>query len=217
MATTLTGEILKKICPSLSIDRANTIADRIVFCSQAYKFDNNDSLHEFIAQIAHESGEFSIRQENMNYKTPQILMSNWKNHFKTLEFAKQYIGNPEKLANYIYGSTSIAKALGNIKPEDGYAFRGSGFMQLTGRESATKYQKYVGMDSPEHIMQLLRTDDYWATDAACWEFAINKKLIPLSLTNTDESFSSISKRINGGTIGKKERERYYLLAKKYLV
>lgn len=212
----ITGEILKQICPTLKLERAIKIADRIDFCSSAYKFNTNDSLQEFIAQIAHESGEFTIMSENMNYKTPSLLMANWPKHFPTIEFAKQYCGNPEKLGNYIYGTTSIAKDLGNKKPEDGYAFRGSGYMQLTGRYSAEAYQKYVGMDSPEHIMELLRTDDYWATDAACWEFAINKKLIPLTLKNTDEAFKTISKRINGGTIGMAERLKYYQRAKQYL-
>lgn len=212
----ITGEILKKICPTLSITRAAKIADRIDFCSSAYKFNTNDSLQEFVAQIAHESGEFTIMAENMNYRTPSLLMANWPRHFPDISFAKNYCGNPEKLGNYIYGSTSIAKDLGNLRPEDGYAFRGSGYMQLTGRYSATQYQKYVGMDSPEHVMELLRTDDYWATDAACWEFAINKKLVPLSLKNTPESFAAISKKINGGTIGLKKRQEYYERAKLYL-
>lgn len=212
----ITGVILKNICTSLSSDRAAKIADRIDFCSSAYKFNTNDSLQEFVAQVAAESGEFSIMVENMNYKTPSLLMANWPKHFPSIDFAKSYCGNPEKLANYIYGSTSIAKDLGNTKPEDGYAFRGSGYMQLTGRDSATQYQKYVAMDSPEHVMELLRTDDYWATDAACWEFAINKKLVPLSLVNTPEAFVTITKRINGGTIGLKKRQMYYERAKLYL-
>ena len=212
----ITGEILQKICPSMKLDRANKIADRIDYCSTAYKFNTNDSLQEFIAELAHESGEFTIMSENMNYKTPSLLMANWPNHFPSIAFAQQYCGNPEKLGNYIYGNTSIAKDLGNLKPEDGYAFRGSGYLQLTGRSSATLYQKYVGMDTPENVMNLLRTDDYWATDAACWEFAINKKLVPLTLKNTPEAFKTISKRINGGTIGLAERQKYYERAKMYL-
>lgn len=212
----ITGEILNKICPTLTPDRAAKIADRIDFCSSAYKFNTNDSLQEFIAEVAAESGEFKIMTENMNYKTPSILMANWPKHFPTVEFARGYCGDPEKLANYIYGTTSIAKDLGNIKPEDGWAFRGSGYMQLTGRDSATQYQKYVGMDSPEHVMELLRTDDYWATDAACWEFAVSKKLIPLSLKNTPEAFIAITRKINGGVIGLKTRQGYYNKALQYL-
>lgn len=212
----ITGEILKKICPTLTIERANKIADRIDFCASGYKFNTNDMLQEFVAQVAHESGEFTIMAENMNYKTPALLMQNWPKHFPTIEFAKQYCGNPVKLGNYIYGSTSIAKALGNIKPEDGYNFRGSGYLQLTGRYSAEKYCKYIGGDTPENVINLLRTDDYWATDAACWEFAVNKKLVPITLVNTDEAFITISRRINGGTIGLKERQKYYERAKLYL-
>ena len=213
----ITTAILKSICPSLKVERANIIAEKIDFCATAYKFNNNDSLQEFIAQVAAESGEFTIMAENMNYKTPSILMANWPRHFPNIEFAKEYCGNPEKLANYIYGATSIGRDLGNTQPGDGYNFRGSGFLQLTGRDSATQYQKYIGMDSPEHVMELLRTDDYWATDAACWEFAVNKKLIPLSLKNTPEAFITMTRRINGGLIGINKRQMYYERAKKYLV
>lgn len=212
----ITGPILNKICTTLSPDRAAHIADRIDFCSSAYKFNTNDSLQEFIAEVAAESDEFRVMTENMNYKTPALLLENWPNHFPSISFAQQYCGNPEKLANYIYGSTSIARDLGNTKPEDGFAFRGSGFLQLTGRDSATQYQKYVAMDTPEHVMELLRTDDYWATDAACWEFAINKKLIPLTLKNTPEAFITITRRINGGTIGLARRQMYYRKALQYL-
>ena len=212
----ITGPILNSICPTISPARAASIADRIDFCSSAYKFNTNDSLQEFIAQVAAESDEFRVMSESMNYRTPSLLMANWPNHFPSIDFAKQYCGNPEKLANYIYGSTSIAKDLGNIKSEDGYAFIGSGFLQLTGRDSATQYQKYVGMDSPEHVMQLLRTDDYWATDAACWEFAVNKKLIPLTLKNTAEAFVTITRRINGGTIGLSRRQMYLKRAMQFL-
>lgn len=217
-AVPLTGDILKLICPSLTKERADSIADRINFCAQAYKFDTADNLQEFVAQLAHESGEFTIMAENMNYSKASLLMANWPKHFPTVDFANQYIRNPEKLGNYIYGQTSIAKDLGNIKPEDGYALRGSGWLQMTGRDSITKYMKYVGLDElgVEGTAEKLRTEDYWACDAACWEFAIDKKLVPLTLQNTPDSFKMISRRINGGDIGLADRQMYYQRAMKYL-
>jgi putative chitinase len=212
----ITGSILKQICTTLKDQRAIILANELDICATKYGFNTADSLHEFIAQVVHESGEFTIKAENMNYRTPSLLMANWPKHFPSVDFAKKYCGDPVKLGNYIYGSTSIAKDLGNIKPEDGYNFRGSGYLQLTGRDSATQYQKYAGIDTVEHAADLLRTDDHYAMDAAGWEFAVNKKLIPLTLVNTPEAFIQITRKINGGTIGLQDRIMYYQRAKQYL-
>lgn len=206
----ITGSELQYICPRLVTQLANSLADKICFVTPAYKMDDPRILEEFIAQIAHESGEFRIKSESLFYKTPEQLMKIWPSHFHSIEFAKQYCHDEKKLGNYIYGSTSIAKSLGNIKPEDGYNFRGSGFIQLTGRASMERYQKYVGIDTIENTALLLRTQDYWALDSACWEFSVDKKLSQLAI---EDDFKTITKRTNGGLIGYSSRLDYYKRSK----
>ena len=68
--------------------------------------------------------------------------------------------------------------------------------------NTTAYANYVGFNDPEELMELIRTDDYWALDSACWFFAVRAKLIPLAI---QDNIQTINRRINGGTIGNKER------------
>lgn len=206
-------EQLKLIVSTLSAERSVVIAGLINSICPVYGINTKDILEEFLASVIHESGGFRIKEENLNYSTPERLRAIWPAHFKTVEAAKSYCNNPQKLANYIYGTTSIAKSLGNIKPEDGYAFRGAGFIQLTGRYAATAYTKYKGIDSPENTMNLLRTQDEYAMDSACWVFAVLKKLIPYAI---NDDFITITKRINGGTIGMQDRLNILNRIKKYL-
>lgn len=209
----ITGEQLKLIVPALTPDRAAIIAGYINTICPGYGINTKDILEEFLATVIHESGGFRIKEENLNYTTSERLRSIWPSHFKTIELAAAYCKNPAKLANYIYGSTAIAKSLGNTNPNDGYAFRGAGFIQLTGRYAATSYAKYKSSNNPEDIMNLVRTDDKWAMDSACWVFAVLKKLIPHAI---NDDFTLITKRINGGLIGLQDRVYYLNRIKKYL-
>lgn len=206
--TLITPEILTKIAPSIKGDKAAKIADSLnrICPSDKYQINTKDRFEEFLSQLLHESGEFSISTENMNYTTPQRLIDMWPKHFPNLDFAAQYIRNPEKLGNYIYGSTSIAKDLGNIKPEDGYNLRGGGPIQLTGRYSYTKFGQFMGESDLYKVANLVRTDLDWGIHSACWEYCVDKKLIVLS--EADEELK-ITKSINGGTNGFADRQTYY--------
>jgi len=211
----ITAEQLKKICPSLKAERATTLAELISKVCPKYGIDNPARLQAFIAQIAHESGEFSIKTESMNYTTPERIVAIWPSRFNLTGAdgkanAHDYIRNSEKLANKVYSNR-----MGNGAPEtgDGYRYRGGGFMQLTGKESYDAYAKYIGKDVGETSDLVHNTDEY-ALDSACWEYAIDKKL-------NDEAdakdFVTITKRINGGTIGLTERLKYYKQAQQVIV
>ncbi len=190
-----------KVSPNTKPERAEFLVDKLNFCCPAYKINTVNAFEEFFVQVIHESGYFRRKEENLRYRRPELLVNNWPAHFKSVEFARQYTNNPRKLAEYIYGSTRIAKDLGNIKPEDGWNLRGSGFIQNTGRANGTAYAKYVGFSTPEEVMELMRTDDYWALDSACWFFAVRAKLIPFALK---DDIKTVRLRTNGGTIGMKE-------------
>ncbi|MEX6689235.1 hypothetical protein QTN47_17125 [Danxiaibacter flavus] len=203
----ITGEILNKICAQISAARASQIADVINQVFPTYGMTDPRVMQAAIAQIAHESGEFSIKSENMNYTTPERIMAVWPSRFKTVADAKPYIKNAQALANRVYGGR-----MGNNQPNDGYSFRGGGFMQLTGRESYEKYARYKGL-SVEQIHEQIKTSDFFAMDSACWEFSIDKALIDEAMTG---NFLTITKRINGGLIGWNERQKYFDRAKQFI-
>lgn len=205
---------LLKVAPNLNSTKAIEICANLNLICPQYGIDTKNKFHEFIATILHESGQFSITVENMYYTTPQRLMAIWPKHFPSISFASKYIKSPMKLANYIYGSTSIAKALGNIKPEDGYNFRGSGPMQLTGRYSHTKFATYMKEPNIEISAEKLRTNLVYGIHSACWEFSIEKDLDDEA---ERDDFKTITKRINGGYIGMADREKYLKAARLYIV
>lgn len=210
----ITGQQLKAICPNLKQERADVLAALMSKSFPKYEINTPARIQAFIAQVAHESGEFSIKTESMNYTTPERICAIWPSRFNMDGSngklnAHNYVKNQEKLANTVY---SNRMGNGDAASGDGFRYRGGGNMQLTGKESYSAYAKFIGKEVGE-TADLVRSTDEYALDSACWEFAIDKKL-------NDEAdrgeFITITKKINGGTIGLEERQKYYARAKTHI-
>jgi len=179
------------------------------------KYSINTPLRasHFLGQIAHESGDFTIKTESMNYSTPSRIVDIWPSRFNldgsgNKKNANGFIKNQELLAEAVYGGR-----MGNNVAGDGFRFRGGGFLQLTGKEAYQGYAKYLNKTVGE-TADLLRSDNKYALDAACWEYVVNMKLNPVAdLGLTEEIIVRITKKINGGTIGLDDRrtkvKRFY--------
>lgn len=203
----ITPEQLKAIATTLSPERCKEMADLLNELCPKYGIVTTDVFHEFLANVLHESGEFNLKDENMNYSASR-LRAVWPSRFPSFTAANQYARNPKKLANFVYGGR-----MGN-KPgtDDGWTFRGSGFVGLTGREMYTKYAKYINKPV-EEAANLIRTTDRYALDSALWFFCVLKNLEPLA---ENDEFTKIVKHINGGLIGLADRQKYYERAKKII-
>ena len=176
------------------------------------KFELNTPLRlaHFLAQAGHESGGFKAVNENLNYGAKGLL-GIFKKYFPTPEKAALYERKPEKIANLVYGGR-----MGN-GPEasgEGYKFRGRGYIQLTGKDNYKAFDAVV----PEN---LLETPDLVATKypllSAAWFFHKNGLHKIADQGATDAVVTSVTKRVNGGTIGLPDRikhfkEYYHLLA-----
>jgi putative chitinase len=149
----------------------------------------------FIGQCQHESANFKVLQENLNYSA-KGLMATWPSRFPTLEEATKYERNPEKIANKVYGGRAD---LGNTEDGDGWKFSGKGVIQLTGRSNVTVCGDALGQPFAEHPELLL--EPKWACMSAGWFF--NKK--NLNALADSEDWTTLTKRINGGTIGLDDR------------
>ncbi len=152
----------------------------------------------FIGQCGHESGNFRILEENLNYAAER-LMKIWPRRFPTLESAQPYHRNPRKIANKVY-----ANRMGNRDEasDDGWRFRGSGWIQLTGHDNFYHFSKAMGEDfvmKPE----LVRTPLY-AAHSAGW-FWQTHKLNELADTH---AWKGLTRRINGGIIGLEDRIKH---------
>lgn len=204
MKNICTGAQLQKIVPNMSKDRAEKISDDMVNILPYYGIYNKAVLPDFIAQIAHESSGFRVRSESMNYSSKR-MMQVWPSRFKTIKSTIPYVNNPKALANFVYNGR-----MGNrIGTDDGWENRGAGYIMTTGRDMAIKQSNYFGIGSPEKMMQMIRDEDYWAMSSAGWLFAIEKKLITYAYA---DDIATITNRINGGTIGLKDRTDYFKIA-----
>jgi putative chitinase len=206
---------LMGIAKSIDLSFANQISDLLNTICPKYQINTVDRFRMFLANLCVECNEFKVKTENLNYSA-QALVNTWPHHFENLDFAKQYEHNPQKLAMYIYGTTSIAKSLGNLSAEDGWTFRGAGDIQITGRGMITAYANYIGNKDAVAVANLIRNDDKAALDSACWFFSIAKRLNKIADLGTDDAFISVVKGINGGTNGLKDRENYYALCKQLI-
>lgn len=181
---------------------------------EKYKINTPLRIAGFMAQCAHESADFTMLEENLNY-SEAALNSVFGRYFGTgagKRNAKEYARNPEKIANYVYQDEFRSKqgALGNTNAGDGWRFRGRGIKQLTGRNNYTAFAKSVGM-SAEEAAEYVATPK-GALESACWFWATNK-LEKFADANDN---LGLTKRINGGTIGLDDRNKRFEAAKAIL-
>jgi putative chitinase len=153
----------------------------------------------FLAQTAHESGGFVWLSENLNYSA-EALMKIWPKRFPTIEFARRFHRQPELIANAVYASR-----MGNGGPEtgDGWRYRGRGLKQLTGKDNYTRCGRTLNVDLVGDPDLLLRPG--LAARSAGW-FWSSSNCGPLA---DDGQFELLTKRINGGLIGLKDRKERY--------
>jgi putative chitinase len=178
----------------------------------AAKFQINTPLRlaHFLAQCGHESGGFKATSENLNYSA-KGLMGIFKKYFPTEALANAYQRNPQKIANKVYANRM---ANGDEASGDGFKFRGRGYIQLTGKDNYTQFGKAIGENivaNPDVV------SGKYALLSAAWFWSKNGLNNLSDGGSTDAVVTSITKRVNGGTIGLADRikhfkEYYHLLA-----
>ena len=158
-----------------------------------------------LGQSAHESGNFKLTQENLNY-SEKALNSVFGRYFGNgKEDASKYARDPQKIANYVYmdENRSSKGALGNTEEGDGWRFRGRGLKQLTGRDNYTRFGKSVDMTAEEAAEYVATPAG--AIESACWFWNANNLN---DIADTD-NVVKMTKKINGGNIGLEDRQKRY--------
>ena len=167
-----------------------------------YDIDTPQRIAAFLAQCAHESGGFKAIKENLNYRPP-TLRKLFGKYFPTDALAEEYCAKPNKqeaIANRIYASR-----MGNGPEEsgDGYRYCGRGLIQLTGKDNYTRFAESI--ETPvEEIPEFLATFE-GAIQSACWFWESNN----LNQWADSGDMLTLTKRINGGTIGLEDRIKHY--------
>jgi putative chitinase len=171
-----------------------------------FKLNKNRAAH-FFAQCAHESGNFKAFSENLNYGA-KGLRGIFGKYFPTDALARAYERQPAKIANRVYANRM---GNGDEASGEGFAYKGRGPLQLTGKNNYRAFGKYIGREQ-----EILDNPDLVATElgfeSALWFFDANKLWGICDQGVNDAAILQLTKRINGGTHGLDDRK---LKTKKY--
>ena len=151
----------------------------------------------FMAQCAHESNNFRVLVENLNYSADQLNAVFGKYFVRAGRDANQYARQPEKIANIVY-----ADRLGNGNTEsgEGWKFRGRGIIQLTGKTNYSNFAKNRNM-SLDEVINYVQTKE-GALESACWFW--NERNINKAADARD--IVTMSRLVNGGDNGLEDRK-----------
>jgi len=199
--------VLQQICPKTRkevLERYVSPLNRI--CKQYGILDNHKRIAAFLAQLAHESGGFNFTRENLNYSA-KALQTVFRKYFPTEKDALAYERKPEQIANKVYANRM---GNGDEKSGDGWAYRGRGLIQLTGKDNYTRFAASIKKTLKEAV-DYLETDE-GAVASAAWFWDVNK----LNTFCDRDDFVGLTRRINGGTNGIESRQAYYDRALKAL-
>lgn len=164
-----------------------------------YDITTVERVAGFLAQCGHESADFTVLKENLNYSADGLHRV-FPKRFPTLESAQPYNRNPEKIANKIYSDR-----MGN-GPEasgEGYKFRGRGAIQLTGKDNYSKFAAAVGKSLDEAVVYTETLSG--AIESACWFWKTHN----LNTYCDNNDIVGMTKVINGGTIGLEDRKHHF--------
>ena len=175
--------------------KAGEWIDAINETFEKFGIDTPERQACFLGQCAHESAGFTALQENLNYSASSLTRV-WPKRFPSLQDAERYQRNPEKIANKVYASR-----MGNGDEEsgEGWAYRGRGLIQLTGKSNYEACGEALGVDLVSQP-DLVATPQYAALSTG-WFWDKNH----LNKYADENDMTGLTKKINGGTHGLDDR------------
>lgn len=180
----------------------DTVIGQIPGVMDKFQINTPLRLAHFLAQCGHESGGFKLTNENLNYSADG-LKKIFPKYFAQAGLAESYARQPEKIASRVYGGRM---GNGDETTKEGYKFRGRGYIQLTGKSNYTEFDKFVNED-------IMANPDLVATQypllSAAWFFHKNGLNTIADKGADDATVTSVTKRVNGGTIGLPDRIKHF--------
>jgi putative chitinase len=193
-------EKLLGVIPNPVINELDIIFDK-------YEINTILRISHFLAQCAHESGNFSVKQENLNYSAKR-LQEVFGKYFTTHAKALLYERKPVKIASLVYGNRM---GNGDEQSIEGYKYRGRGYIQLTGKNNYLLFDKSLNESGLE--IDIIGNPDLVATTypliSAAWFFNKNNLNEIADLGGTKEIITRVTKKVNGGTHGLESRISYF--------
>jgi len=166
-----------------------------------YEINTPKRMAAFLAQCAHESGNFIATKENLNYR-PETLVKLFSKYFD-LPTAQKYCALPNKqeaIANRIYANRM---GNGDEASGDGYRYCGRGLIQVTGKANYTDFADSLQI-TPEEAAEYMHTFE-GAAQSACWFWESRN----LNGYADRGDIKGMTKVINGGYIGLEDRISHF--------
>lgn len=194
----ITEELMMACFPHARYEDINNFDEALDATCQEFEINNPMRMAAFLAQVSHESGNFRFIRENLNYSADGLRRI-FPRYFSNVD-PNLYARQPEKIANRVYASR-----MGN-GPEhsgEGWAYRGRGLIQLTGKSNYMQCGAALGVDLVNDPSYLETPEG--AARSAGW-FWHSRNLNPIA---DQGDILTLTKRINGGTIGLEDRKKHY--------
>lgn len=194
----ITSDQLQQCLPQANPQNVAKYIDPLNAAMDEFEINTNNRIAAFIAEIGDESEYLNCVSENLNYSS-QGLLKIFPSHF-TPDLAIQYNRNPEAIANRVYANRMEN---GDESSGDGWAFRGRGLIQLTGRNNYNAISQGLNAD-------VISQPEYLETpEGACRSAGWYWKSRGLNELADSGNITQISKIINGGSIGLATRIQLY--------
>ena len=179
----------------------DSVISQIPAAAAKFGIINNLRLAHFLAQCAHESGNFKAVSENLNYSA-KGLIGTFGKYFNATT-AAQYERKPEMIASRVYGNRM---GNGDEASKEGFKFRGRGYIQLTGKTNYISFTKFIGEDCVANP-DLVATK--YPLASAAFFFNSNNLWSTCDKGSGTETITAVTKRVNGGTNGLADRIKHF--------
>jgi putative chitinase len=140
--------VVAKIRDMANDDARTRIAD-LLAAAHEFKIEDGQATSVFLAYIFYTSANFKQLEENLNYNSASRIADTFSARFRDSDPA-EFVGKPQLLANKVYGYR-----MGNSDPDDGWKFRGRGYLMTAGKEAYIASSALVGIDlvaNPEALV-----------------------------------------------------------------
>ena len=195
MSSILALDQLTQMVKNPYIDHWHKALDQLL---DDYEINTPLRVAHFVAQCAHESGNFVFIKENLSYRAASLMIT-FKKYFPTADLAQQYEKRPEKIANRVYANRM---GNGDEASGDGWKFCGRGLIQLTGKDNYTFFAGSLNI-TVEEAAEYLATFE-GAAQSACFFWEQNN----LNRFADANDVKGLTRAINGGYIGLSDREKH---------
>ena len=200
-------EQLKSLYPRASAPVLKAFADAAPAVFAKFEMNSHPSrLEYFLAQIGHELGGLTTFEEGLNYSAKRMCQV-WPKRFPTLASAQPFANNPRKLASKVYAGRM---GNGDETSGDGFAYRGRGFIQITGRDGYRNVGQRTDLDLEKNPDLAGAVENFLLVAAGFWKWK------DLHSFCDKGDFTGATRRINGGTVGLEDRKAWLDKARRVL-